>query len=138
LRQKLKPGGRWFAFREWYADTPQELAANLANHPFCQPFRLYEWPYPAAHYAKAIELAGFRLSAVLPIDYANNCMGSYAEGEPSAENVILTKQIDALLESDPQATVAEFWREELENQSLDAPKRRYTRPQMFMFVKRPV
>ena len=57
---------------EWFADSPGELYQQIASHPYCQPYGLYEWPYPASHYAEAIEIAGFSLTAVVPSGYANN------------------------------------------------------------------
>jgi hypothetical protein len=45
LRQKLSAGGKWFAFRKQFADTPKELGEALAIHPHCQRFCTCEWFY---------------------------------------------------------------------------------------------
>jgi hypothetical protein len=97
VRQKMPAHGLWFAFREWFAETPQELYAQLAAHPYCQRYSVYEWPYPAWHYVEAIEIAGFALKAVVPSGYANNTLADYKDdpGPPEVES--LTAQVDELL-----------------------------------------
>ncbi|HUB63666.1 MAG TPA: methyltransferase domain-containing protein [Methylocella sp.] len=135
LRQKLSAGGRWFAFREQFADTPKELGEALANHPYCQRFGTYEWFYPAHHYAEAIELTGFRLDAVVPAGYANDCLGTYSEGPPSAESRRLTDKFDTLLAQAPAKSVDAFWREVRRNRDERAGVHIYTRPQAMIFTK---
>lgn len=160
IRQKMRPEGLWFAFREWFADTPEELYSQLKNHPYCQPFNIYEWPYPASHYAEAIEIAGFKLLAVIPYDYANNCLGTWSEEIPSEQNQKFTHAIDELLQTNPAQTVEYFWNEVYQQKcpdlithsnqssviqrikkfinskssSIPATKS-YTRPQMMLFKK---
>jgi hypothetical protein len=111
LRQKLSAGGKWFAFREQFADTPKELGEALARHPYCQRFGTYEWFYPAHHYVESIELAGFRLDAVVPAGYANDCLGTFSEGPQSAASRWSTDRLDALLARSPVKTVDAFWQE---------------------------
>jgi SAM-dependent methyltransferase len=133
IRQKLKPGARWFAFREQFADTPQELYGLFATHPYCQPYGLYEWSYPASHYVEAIEIAGFTLRAIVPTGYANNTLGAYQEdpGPPEIEH--LTQQIDDLLVKNPQGTVQAFWEEASRNRLQQGTARFFTRPQLMVF-----
>ncbi|WP_298380436.1 methyltransferase domain-containing protein [Azospirillum sp.] len=138
IRQKMNDGGRWFAFREWFADTPKELYAQIASHPYCQPYGLYEWPYPSWHYAEAIEIAGFKLEAVIPAVYANNSLGLYQEDEGDETVRGVTAQIDGLLVNDRAATVRAFWEEMLRNRFQGGTHRLFTRPQVFVFVRVPV
>lgn len=133
LRQKLSEGGKWFAFREWYADSPTELGEQLANHPYCQKFGLYEWPYPAHHYVESIEIAGFRLEAVVPAGYANDCLAMFSEGPWSDDVRRSTDKLDALLARTPQDTVESFWHEVGLNREKGVGLRLYTRPQAMIF-----
>jgi hypothetical protein len=84
IRQKMHKNALWFSFREWFADSSNELYTLIATHPFCQRYGLYEWPYPAHHYAESIEIAGFELAAVVPGGYANNWLSCFAEESFSA------------------------------------------------------
>ena len=134
IRQKMKPGARWFAFREWFADSPGELYQQIASHPYCQPYGLYEWPYPASHYAEAIEIAGFALTAVVPSGYANNTLSTYQEDCGPLEVQQLTAQVDALLRANPAATVQAFWDEVTKNRTKTTEQRFFTRPQLMVFA----
>ncbi|MHB1947720.1 MAG: class I SAM-dependent methyltransferase [Gammaproteobacteria bacterium] len=135
IRQKMQPDGLWFSFREWFADTPQELYSLLTSHPYCQPHQLYEWPFPASHYAEAIEIAGFQLIAVVPFDYANNCLGTWSEGPIPPKIEAFTHSIDRLLLKKPQKTVEKFWNEVIKNKFHGKQLRCYTRPQLMLFRK---
>jgi 2-polyprenyl-3-methyl-5-hydroxy-6-metoxy-1,4-benzoquinol methylase len=133
IRQKMRKNGLWFSFREWFADSPRELYTLIATHPFCQPYGLYEWPYPAHHYAEAIEIAGFELVAVVPSGYANNCLSCFAEEPFSATERAAMAEMERVLKASPSRTVSSFWAE------VDAGRRKgrfarlYTRAQMMLF-----
>ncbi|MGE3477109.1 MAG: glycosyltransferase [Rhodospirillaceae bacterium] len=134
IRQKMRPGARWFAFREQFADTPRELYELLAAHPYCQKYGLYEWAYPAAHYVEALELAGFKLGAVLPAGYANHALAAYRTDEGDAEARHLTAQVDELLRKGPQGTVNAFWNEVARNRAGNgAAMRFFSRPPLMVF-----
>jgi 2-polyprenyl-3-methyl-5-hydroxy-6-metoxy-1,4-benzoquinol methylase len=135
IRKKMKPGAFWFSFREWFADTAEELYALLAQHPFCQKFDLYEWPYPSHHYVDAIEIAGFKLEAVIPLGYANNCLSTYSEEISPPQNEIFTNEIDIKLTQNPVETVNSFWSEIKVNKFYNGNLRFYSRPQMLLFRK---
>lgn len=135
LRQKLSDGGKWFAFREQFADNPKELGEGLANHPYCQRFGTYEWFYPAHLYVESIELTGFRLDAIVPAGYANDCLGTFSEAPQSAASRQLTDKFDALLTQSPFKTVDAFWREVRQNKFERAGIHVYTRPQVMIFTK---
>jgi hypothetical protein len=135
LRQKLVAGGKWFAFREQFANTPKELGEGLASHPYCQRFGTYEWFYPAHHYVESIELTGFRLDAIVPAGYANDCLATYSEGPPSAASRRATDRLDTLLAQSPSETVDAFWREVRRNRFERAGVCVYTRPQVMIFTK---
>ncbi|MDX2142282.1 MAG: hypothetical protein SFV19_02905 [Rhodospirillaceae bacterium] len=134
IRQKMPAHGLWFAFREWFAETPQELYTQLAQHPYCQRYGVYEWPYPAWHYVEAIEIAGFTLKAIVPSGYANNTLADYKEdlGPPDVQS--LTAQIDDILRRNPQSTVESFWQEVLRNRFQQGNTRFFSRPQLMVFA----
>lgn len=133
IRQKMTPGGLWLAFREWFAETPQELYGQIASHPYCQPYGLYEWPYPAWQYVENIELAGFKAKAIVPAGYANNTLAVYQNhpGGPDIES--LTAQVDELMKRNPQMTVESFWQEVLRNRFQNGNTRFFSRPQVMVF-----
>jgi hypothetical protein len=138
IRQKMNNGSLWFSFREWFAETPAELYRQLAGHPYCQPYGMYEWPFPAWHYAEAIEIAGFRLKAVVPAAYANNCLGTFQEQEGNDAVRWFTAQIDHALTADPAITVRTFWQEMLNNRFRGGNTRLFTRPQLMVFERVPI
>ncbi len=133
IRQKMTPNGVWLAFREWFAETPQELYSQISSHPYCQPHGLYEWPYPAWQYIENIELAGFKARAVIPAGYANNTLALYQENTGGPDIESLTAQIDELLKRSPQATVESFWQEVLRNRFQNGATRFFSRPQAMIF-----
>jgi 2-polyprenyl-3-methyl-5-hydroxy-6-metoxy-1,4-benzoquinol methylase len=133
IRQKMRKNALWFAFREQFADAPSELYALFATHPFCQPYGLYEWSYPAHHYAEAIEIAGFELVAVVPSGYANNCLSCFAEQPFSAAIRAEMAEIDRVLKTSPSSTVSSFWNEVEAGRRKRWFARRYTRAQMMLF-----
>jgi hypothetical protein len=134
IRQKMTETGLWFAFREAFADTPGELYAQIARHPYSQPYGLYEWWYPSWHYVESLEMAGFRCKAIVPMGYANNTLCTYQEnpGGPQIEN--LTKQVDDILRTNPKATVDSFWEEVLRNRFQNGNTRFWSRPQLMVFT----
>jgi hypothetical protein len=138
IRQKMTAQGRWFAFREWFADTPQELYSQLATHPYCQRYGVYEWPYPAWHYVEAIEIAGFALKAVVPSGYANNTLADYKEDPGPSDVRNLTAQVDDILRRNPQSTVESFWQEVLRNRFQNGATRFFSRPQLMVFALSPL
>jgi len=134
IRQKMRPGARWFAFREQFADTPRELYELLAAHPYCQKYGLYEWAYPASHYVEALELAGFKLGAALPAGYANHALAAYRNDAGDAEARHLTAQVDELLQKGPHGTVNAFWNEVARNRAGNgATLRFFSRPPLMVF-----
>jgi hypothetical protein len=135
LRQRLAPGGRWLALREWFADTPEETYRLIATHPYCQPHRLYEWPFPAASYVDAIELGGFRLIGVVPLSYAGSCIATWSEADWDAKTLTDNAAFEDLLVVDPQRTVMRFWAETFKIRAGAAVKRDYTLPQAFVFER---
>jgi len=138
IRRKMQSGGLWFAFRESYAETAQELYSSIQAHPFCQKYGLYEWWYPSWHYVESIEMAGFKTKAIVPWMYANNTLGAYQENPGGPEIESLTAQIDALLQRNPEATVTSYWQEVLRNRFQNGDTRLFSRPQLMVFAVSPV
>jgi hypothetical protein len=133
IRQKMHKDALWFSFREQFADAPSELYALFATHPFCQPYGLYEWSYPAHHYAEAIEIAGFDLIAVVPSGYANNCLSCFSEQPFSPTVHAEMAEMDRILKNSPSRTVSSFWSEVHDGMRKRRIARRYTRAQMMLF-----
>jgi 2-polyprenyl-3-methyl-5-hydroxy-6-metoxy-1,4-benzoquinol methylase len=133
IRQKMGKDALWFSFREWFADSPSELYSLIAAHPYCQRYGLYEWPYPAHHYVEAIEIAGFKLAAVVPSGYANNCLSCFAEEPFGAAECIRMAEMERVLKASPSRTVASFWAEVDAGRRKGRFAKRYTRAQMMLF-----
>jgi len=135
LRLKMEPGGMWFMFREWYADNPIELYSLLQAHPYCQKYGVYEYPFPAAHYVEATEIAGFKLMGIVPARYANNCLGNYVQDEGPPAIRRFTRGIDSILKRRPGLTVIAYQIELFANRYLRTKFRRFTRPQVMIFCR---
>jgi 2-polyprenyl-3-methyl-5-hydroxy-6-metoxy-1,4-benzoquinol methylase len=135
IRQKIQMGGRWVALREQFADTPAELVTLLAEHDYCQEFKLYEWAYPAATYIEAMEMVGLRLTAIVPAFYANDCIGTNLENKPTPDSLAFTAEIDDLLRTSPEITVERFWEEHHARRNGFNRPLQYTRPQAMIFEK---
>lgn len=133
IRQKLAKGGLWFMVREWFADSPGELYRKLGEHPYCQKYKVYEFPFPAAHYIEATQMAGFRMVAVVPAGYANNSLSEYVndEGPPSTRRY--TRTMTSLLKRHPWITRRLYGMEYFLNRYLGAKFQRFTRPQVIIF-----
>ena len=138
IRQKLRQNGLWFAFREAFADTSGELYQRLKEHPYCQPFGLYEWYYPSWHYVEAIEMAGFALEAVVPAQYAANALGCYVERMEDPNVAAFTAHIDGMLRNRRPALVASYWKEVFANRYAGAGRRLFSRPQAMIFRVAPI
>lgn len=135
IRQKLAPGGLWLMTREWYADSPAEVYHLLRSHPYSQRYGLFEYPLPAAHYIEGIELAGFRLKALVPAGYANDTLALYQQSPGSLRNRLQTAALDLALARAPALT-AGLYRAERVASLLAGPRfRRFTRPQAALFER---
>lgn len=133
IRQKLRPGALWFMFREWYADSPQELYTLLQTHPYCQRYAVYEYPFPASHYMEATAIAGFQPMAVVPARYANDCMGAYIKDLGSENIRRFTRFIDTLLRHGPSLTLLAYHGELVANRYFAGRFRYFSRPQVMVF-----
>ena len=138
IRQKLKPLGRWYTLKEWFADSAYELATIMKELPLAQENDLYEWPYPAITYVDAMHMAGFELKEIIPAYYADDVIGEYKEN-PLTENALrFTNEVDKLLESSPGETVKKFWSEHYALRAGAAIQPQYTRPQVMVFEKKAI
>lgn len=133
IRKKIAPGGAWLMVRESYADSAAELYYLLRSHPYCQRYKLFEFSMPAAHYIEALEIAGFRLSAVVPAGYANDTLALYVEGPGGLRNRLATRLIDAALAAAPRTTAMLYRAERLASLLAGPRFRRFTRPQAVLF-----
>lgn len=135
IRQKMKMSGRWVMIRESYADDASELYALLRNHPYCQKYQVYEFAFPAKHYADSVEFAGFKLISVVPSRYANNTLAEYVKDEGSAFRRWKTRLQRSLIKRAPWMTVALFRLENFLNRLPGFRLRTWSRPQVMVFQR---
>lgn len=136
IRQKVEPGGLWFMFQEWFADSAEEVFGLLARHPYSQKYGVYEFPYPASHYVESLELSGFELAAVVPAKYANAMADGPSIRTGGALNRAATVVLDGLLGSAPQVTTRLYRAELFANRYLGRRLRHFTRPVALVFRRR--
>jgi hypothetical protein len=134
-RQKMKKGGRWVMIREWFADTPEELYMCLRGHPYCQKYKVYEFPFPASHYVDSVEFAGFKLVAVVPTGYANNALSTYSEDEGGRLRRRLTSWQRSVLKRAPWVSVFLYRVQTFLNRSLRTRFKGHARPQIMVFER---
>ncbi len=135
IRQKLKKKGRWIMIREWFAETPAELYSNLKNHPYCQKYQVYEFPYPPWHYVECLKFVGFKLVGVVPEGYANNALSSYSLVEGSRFRRWRTSLQRRLLKRVPSLGVAMFRVQSFLSRNLGLRVGSYRRPQIMVFER---
>lgn len=132
VRTKIKPGGRWVAIREWYADSAFEVDEQIRNHPYALKYGVYEFPFPSTHYVEAFELAGFKLEAVIPAGYARNSLAQYVH-TTNMRLAPLDRLIDQLIMSARHLLVGAFVVESRLNRLFGTRMRTFTRPQVMLF-----
>jgi hypothetical protein len=135
IRQKIVPGGRWVVIREPFAETASELYRFLHGHPYSQAYGVFEFALPAAHYVESIELAGFRLAAVVPGGYANNCLSQYENGPGGFWTRRWTAAVDFVLRRYPRGTAVAYRAEQFLRRTLSLPLRLFSRPQVMLFER---
>jgi 2-polyprenyl-3-methyl-5-hydroxy-6-metoxy-1,4-benzoquinol methylase len=140
IRQKMKSRGRWFAWREQFAENSQQLYALLSSHPYAYQYGLYEYAYPVAHYVDSFTLAGLRLLAVVPFGYANNALIRFEPSGGDEKTRAFTLTVDRLLKKKPEATVRKLSLEIFTNRYLRGVlgPRRYSFPSALVFERVPV
>lgn len=136
IRQKLAPGGRWLMVREQFVDSAEELYRMLDQHPYCQPYGVFEFGYPASHYVESIELAGFELLAVVPSRYANGVLASYVLDEGSRGNRLASRAFERLLSTAPAVSTGLYRAETFAARYLGWRRKHFVRPQAVMFRRR--
>ena len=136
-RAKLADGGRWFAWREQYAEDTEQLLNVLGKHPYAAKFGLYEFAYPAGYYEEAFRFAGYRLAAVVPAGYANNALIMYQPNEGDRAIQAFTAKVEQLLARTPRSTVRRFHLEIFTNRYMRGilGPRRYGRPAGLLFER---
>ena len=117
------------------ADTPAELRMQMRNHPYCQKYGVYEFPFPARHYIGSLEYAGFRLRSVVPSGWGNNALSSYTRTAGSIWNQRLSKLWRSVFKKLPKLTVLLYRLEDFFNRAMGTRFRWFTRPQMMIFQR---
>lgn len=135
IRQKLRKRGLWVMIREWYADDAREVLQQIRNHPYCQKYQVYEFPFPAGHYVDCLRLGGFKLKAVVPARYANDALGAYVNDEGSSLVRLFSKMTRWLIRKLPRLTVLLFRVENALNSLPLVRLRLFSRPQVMVFER---
>jgi hypothetical protein len=137
VRSKLAERGRWFAWREQYAENTEQLFDLLHQHPYAETFGLYEFAYPAGYYEEAFRFAGYRLAAVVPAGYANNALVTYQPDAGDGAVRAFTEKVEHRLAKNPESTVRRFRLEIFTNRYLRGilGPRRYGRPGGMLFER---
>jgi hypothetical protein len=131
IRTKMRPNARWFALREWYADTAAETYERLLAHPYALKYGVYEFPYSSLQMTQAIEAAGFRLEGVLPAGYRDDVLAQYV---PVLEHHRARDLALDLLLSRRPGVLADLYRlEHILNACTPAHLALFTRPQLMVF-----
>ncbi|MCD0459031.1 class I SAM-dependent methyltransferase [Roseiconus lacunae] len=133
IRQKLNPGGRWVMIREPYVETAHELYRFLQGHPYSQGYGIYEFGFPAAHFARSLSMAGLRLRAAVPEPYANQTLALYSNDRGSRLNRWMTAAVDQILDKTPTLTRFGFWAEQMLRDCFKMRTAFFTRPQVMVF-----
>jgi hypothetical protein len=135
IRQKLELGGSWIMIREPYAAVSRQLYEFWQAHPYSQKYGVFEFAMPPAHYVDALELAGFRASAVVPGKYANDSLSLYQASEGSKVNRLFTRLVDRVLATLPSLTVAAYRMETVVSRLLRRSLGLFSRPQVIAFER---
>src|SRR5258708_642942 len=131
-RRTMKPGALWFAFSEYFANSPREFVNAINFHPTASRYGSYEWAYPPSAYVDLIESVGFTLIAAVPYFYRNNeIVGSMRDPPADIDPKRLTEEVDRSLLSGE--TVEWFWNEVDMFRRQDHGNRIYTEPQVLVF-----
>ena len=133
IRQKLNENGVWVMIREPFIESARQLYEFLHGHPYCQKYNVYEFAYSPSHYVKSLELAGYRLSRVIPARYANDCLSQYSEEEGGRWVKAFTRSTDWALRFLPSTTVGLFRLESMLRSFLRTKSAFFSRPQMLIF-----
>ncbi len=134
IRQKVEPHGYWVMIREPYVQDSSDLYRFMHTHPFSQRYQIYEFAFPPTHYVQALELAGFKLQAVVPAGYANNALSMYSEAAASPRIERFTRAVDWLLARMPSTTVA-LYRAESSMRRLRRWLQCFSQPQVMLFQR---
>ena len=135
IRGKLKANSNWFVIREPFVDSSREWYRFMQSHPFSQKYKIFEFACPSSHYINAIELAGFRLKAVVPANFENNCLSQYSEIAGSKWNQRQSAILTWLLGKHPKLSVAAYRIETSLPSSIRNWLRWFTRPQVLWFQR---
>jgi SAM-dependent methyltransferase len=134
-RRTMKPGAFWFAFAEFFANSPREFVTLIKSHPTASRYGSYEWAYPPSVYVDLIQSIGFSLVAVIPYFYRSNELIGSMRQVPSDINIdSLNKIVDDNL-CIPGGTVEFFWEEVDLFRRQEHGYRIYTEPQVLVFQR---
>ncbi len=136
IRQKLQPNGFWAVFREPYVESAEELYRFLHTHPYSQRYGVFEFGFPASHFVRSLELAGFRLRAVVPEGYANNCLSLYQTEPGNRLNRAFTSGTRFMLRNFSTGSVLCYRIEQALRTLWRTRKAFFSRPQVMLFQRR--
>ena len=135
IRGKLKEHGNWYVIREPFVDSPHEWYRFMQSHPFSQKYKIFEFACPSSQYINAIELAGFRLTAVVPAGYENNCLSLYSEDIGSQWNQRQSAFLTWILRKHPRFSVIAYRLENSLPRGFRKRIRWFSQPQVLAFQR---
>ena len=135
IRKKLKEHGNWFVIREPFVDSSKEWYLFMQGHPFSQKYKIFEFACPSSQYISAIELAGFKLKAVVPAHYENDCLSLFSEEVGSKWNQRQSALLTWVFRKYPKLTVAFYRVESFLPRFIKNRLRWFTRPQVLWFER---
>lgn len=136
IRQKLLPNGLWVVIREPYVESAEELYRFLHSHPYSQRYGVFEFGFPASHFVRSLELAGFRLRAIIPENYANNCLSLYQTQPGSRLNQWFTSVVRWMLQNFAIGSVLAYRLEQIIRSLWRTRRAYFSRPQVMLFQRR--
>jgi len=129
---KLRDGGQWLMFDEFFANTTKDFYLALRDHSHAIKYGQYEWPYAAGMYVDFLKLVGFSFLEAIPNRYDNNYISRNVSG-----TVKLSKAVTALANIlvRVQMTTVFFHLERMLGDTLDIDGRFrfFTKPQLLVF-----
>lgn len=132
LACKLRDGGEWLMFDEFFANTTRDFYLALRDHSHAIKYGQYEWPYAAGMYVDLLTLVGFGFIEAIPNRYDNNYISRNVSG-----SVKLSKTVTALTNMLLRARVTTlfFHIERMLGDALqvDGRFRFFTKPQLLVF-----
>lgn len=132
LACKLRDGGEWLMFDEFFANTTKDFYLALRDHSHAIKYGQYEWPYAAGMYVDLLNLVGFSFIEAIPNRYDSNYISRNVSGAVKLSKTV-TAFTNMLLRA--RMTTLFFRLERMLGDALqvDGRFRFFTKPQLLVF-----